>query len=233
MGPAFVWSCSTVHTSLLVMPPSTPRGGLPPPPTFRPRRYRARVITRLTCFTGSTPGNDPRWLDLAHEVGAELAVRGIGVVYGAGGSGLMGALADGALSRGGEVIGVIPEFMVDREWGRSDLTELHVVGSMHERKALMADLTSAFLALPGGMGTLEEIFEVWTWRQIGLLDKPVGFLDAGGFWTPLLDSLRGLSDRGFISEASLEEIVVAPDLDTALADLGRRGTDTTMLRPGS
>lgn len=187
------------------------------------------MIERLTCFTGSTSGHDPKWVDLAHGVGADLAERGIGIVYGGGGSGLMGALAQGALERGGEVIGVIPEFMIDREWGRGDLTEVHVVASMHERKALMADLTSAFLALPGGMGTLEEVFEVWTWRQIGLLDKPVGFLDADGFWTPLLDSLRGIADAGFMSEASLAEIVVEADLDSALAGLQARGSGTRML----
>lgn len=189
------------------------------------------VIERLTVFCGSTPGHDLRWVELAHSVGRDLARRGIGVVYGAGGGGLMGALAQGALDEGGEVIGVIPEFMIDREWGRDDLTEVHVVQSMHERKALMADLTSAFLALPGGMGTLEEVFEVWTWRQIGLLDKPVGFLDADGFWTPLLDSLRGISQAGFMSQASLDDVVVAPDLDAALAGLEARGTGTRMLRP--
>jgi hypothetical protein len=189
------------------------------------------VIERLTCFTGSTPGNDPKWVDLARTVGSELAGRGIGVIYGAGGGGLMGALAQGALDAGGEVIGVIPSFMIEREWGRDDLTEVHVVETMHERKALMADLTSAFLALPGGMGTLEEVFEVWTWRQIGLLDKPVGFLDADGFWTPLMDSLRGISQAGFMSRASLDDIVVAPDLDSALAGLESRGVGTRMLRP--
>ncbi|MEN3123474.1 TIGR00730 family Rossman fold protein [Janibacter sp. LM] len=188
------------------------------------------MIERLTCFCGSTPGNDPGWVELAHAVGSDLAGRGIGVVYGAGGSGLMGALAQGALDAGGEVIGVIPSFMVEREWGRDDLTEVHVVETMHERKALMADLTSAFLALPGGMGTLEEIFEVWTWRQIGLLDKPVGFLDVDGFWTPLLDSLRGISQAGFMSPASLDDIVVATDLDSALEGLEARGVGTRVLR---
>lgn len=189
------------------------------------------MIERLTCFCGSTPGNDPSWVELAHAVGSDLAGRGIGVVYGAGGSGLMGALAQGALDAGGEVIGVIPSFMIEREWGRDDLSEVHVVETMHERKALMADLTSAFLALPGGVGTLEEVFEVWTWRQIGLLDKPVGFLDADGFWSPLLDSLRGILQAGFMSQASLDDVVVAPDLDAALAGLEARGTGTRMLRP--
>ena len=189
------------------------------------------MIERLTVFCGSTPGHDPKWVELAHSVGRDLARRGIGVVYGAGGGGLMGALAQGALDEGGEVIGVIPTFMIEREWGRDDLTEVHVVETMHERKALMADLTSAFLALPGGVGTLEEVFEVWTWRQIGLLDKPVGFLDADGFWTPLLDALRGISEAGFLSQASLDDVVVAPDLDSALAGLEARGTGTRMLRP--
>ena len=189
------------------------------------------MITRLTVFCGSTPGTDPRWVSLAHGVGAELARREIGLVYGAGGGGPMGGVAEGALDAGGEVIGVIPSFMIEREWGRDDLTEVHVVETMHERKALMADLTSAFLALPGGVGTLEEVFEVWTWRQIGLLDKPVGFLDADGFWTPLLDALRGISRAGFLSQDSLEDIVVAPDLDAALAGLEARGVGTRMLRP--
>ncbi len=190
-------------------------------------------LRRVTIFTGSTPGTDPALVDAARDVGRELAERGIGVVYGAGGSGLMGAVADGALAAGGEVIGVIPAFMVDREWGRGDLTEVHVVSTMHERKAMMADLTDAFLALPGGLGTLEEIFEVWTWRQIGLLDKPLGFLDVGGFWKPLLAALRGLVDAGFISEASLAEVVVAGDLDTALRELEARSTRPHLLRPGS
>ena len=162
-------------------------------------------------------------------MGSEMCIRDR--VYGAGGGGLMGAVAQGALDAGGEVVGVIPSFMIEREWGREDLTEVHVVETMHERKALMADLTSAFLALPGGVGTLEEVFEVWTWRQIGLLDKPVGFLDADGFWTPLLDALRGISEAGFMSQASLDDVVVAPDLDSALAGLEARGTGTRMLRP--
>lgn len=189
------------------------------------------MIERLTCFTGSRTGKDPKWVDLAHSVGADLARRGVGVVYGAGGGGLMGALAQGALDHGGEVIGVIPEFMIDREWGRADLTQVHVVQTMHERKALMADLTSAFLALPGGVGTLEEIFEVWTWRQIGLLEKPVGFLDADGFWSPLLQALRGIADEGFMPSASLEQIVVEPDLGSALAAMEGLGGRDRPLHP--
>lgn len=191
------------------------------------------VIERLTVFCGSTPGHDLRWVELAHSVGRDLARRGIGVVYGAGGGGLMGALAQGALDEGGEVIGVIPTFMIEREWGRDDLTEVHVVETMHERKALMAELTSAFLALPGGLGTLEEIFEVWTWRTIGYHSKPVGFLDVDGFWRPLLDALRGISDAGFVRGSVIDDAVVEPTIERALDALAARCTVTGQeLRPG-
>ncbi len=141
----------------------------------------------LAVFLGSSLGADPAWARLARETGRELARRGVQVVYGGGGLGLMGELAAGALEEGGRVVGVIPDDMLRREWGRADLTELHVVGSMHERKAMMAERADAFLALPGGLGTLEEIFEVWTWRVIGYHRKPVGFLDVG--W--LLDAVAG------------------------------------------
>ena len=183
---------------------------------------------------------DPALVDVARSVGAELARRGIRVVYGGGGSGLMGALADGALGEGGEVVGIIPGFMVDREWGRQDLTELHVVDSMHERKALMAEHADAFLVLPGGIGTLEEFFEVWTWRQIGLHATPIALLDAptesgDGFWQPLLAALRGIYEAGFVSEASLSDVIVAPGLDEALEGLAERASagETCILRPGS
>lgn len=203
--------------------------------------YRWRVSLRSICvFCASSPGTDPALLDVAREVGAGLARRGIRVVYGGGGSGLMGALADGALGEGGEVVGIIPGFMVDREWGRQDLTELHVVDSMHERKALMAEHADAFLVLPGGIGTLEEFFEVWTWRQIGLHATPIALLDAPtetgeGFWQPLLEALRGIYQAGFVSEASLEDVIVAAGLEAALEGLEERAAagQTRILRPGS
>ena len=179
-------------------------------------------LGRVAVFCGSADGTDPDLPAAAYEVGAGLATRGIGVVYGGGGKGLMGALAQGALDAGGEVIGVIPQAMVDREWGRDDLTELHVVGTMHERKALMAEHADAFLCLPGGLGTLEEVFEVWSWRQIAFLDDPVGFLNVAGFWDPLLTALRGLVDAGFVSAEVLDDLVVAPTLDEALAGLAAR-----------
>lgn len=205
------------------------------------RTYRSRVTLRSVCvFCASSPGVDPALVDVARSVGAELARRGIRVVYGGGGSGLMGALADGALGEGGEVVGIIPGFMVDREWGRQDLTELHVVDSMHERKALMAEHADAFLVLPGGIGTLEEFFEVWTWRQIGLHSTPIALLDAptesgDGFWQPLLSALRGIYEAGFVSEASLSDVIVAPTLEAALDGLveGAAAGQTRILRPGS
>jgi uncharacterized protein (TIGR00730 family) len=169
----------------------------------------------------------------AYHVGRGLADRGIGLVYGAGGLGLMGEVSQGALDAGGEVIGVIPSAMVEREWGRAGLTELHVVETMHERKALMAEYADAFLCLPGGLGTLEEIIEVWSWRQIGFNDDPVGFLNVNGFWTPLLAALDGLVDAGFVRREVMDDLVVAEDLDDALAGLALRvdATFEDKLRP--
>jgi uncharacterized protein (TIGR00730 family) len=179
-------------------------------------------LRRVAVFCGSAPGRDPELMRLAHDVGRGLAERGIGLVYGAGGHGLMGAVSQGALDAGGEVVGVIPRSMVEREWGRDDLTELRVVETMHERKALMAEYADAFLCLPGGLGTLEEIVEVWSWRQIGFNDDPVAFLDAGGFWTPLLQALQGLVDAGFVRQEVMDDLVVAQTLDEALAGLAAR-----------
>jgi uncharacterized protein (TIGR00730 family) len=179
-------------------------------------------LRRLAVFCGSADGVDPRLVEAAYDVGTGLARRGIGLVYGAGGRGLMSRVSQGALDAGGEVIGVIPRAMVEREWGRDDLTQLHVVETMHERKALMAEHADAFLCLPGGLGTLEEIFEVWSWRQIDFLDDPVGLLNVAGFWDPLLGALRGLVDSGFVRQEVLDDLVVADDLDGALSGLASR-----------
>jgi len=158
----------------------------------------------------------------SYDVGRGLAERGIGLVYGGGGFGLMGEVSQGALDAGGEVIGVIPRSMLEREWGRQDLTELHVVETMHERKAMMAAHADAFLGLPGGLGTLEEIIEVWSWRYIGFNDDPVGLLNLGGVWTPLLSALGGLVDAGCITREVLDDLGVADDLDQALIGLRSR-----------
>ena len=179
-------------------------------------------LHRVAVFCGSSSGRDEALARAAYDVGRGLAERGLGLVYGAGGHGLMGAVSQGALDAGGEVVGVIPRSMVEREWGRDDLTEVHVVETMHERKALMAQYADAFLCLPGGLGTLEEVLEVWSWRQIGFNDDPVAFLDVGGFWAPLLTALQGLVDAGFVHQAVMDDLVVAETLDEALAGLASR-----------
>lgn len=178
---------------------------------------------RVAVFCASSPGVEPGLLETAYDVGRELARRGLGLVYGGGGSGLMGAVSQGALDADGEVIGVIPRSMVEREWGRHDLARLDVVETMHERKALMADYADAFLVLPGGIGTLEEFFEVWTWRTLGYHAKPVGLLDVDGFWAPLRATLAGLVDAGFVAPATLDDLIVAPDLPSALTAFGLGG----------
>jgi uncharacterized protein (TIGR00730 family) len=183
-------------------------------------------LNRIAVFCGSSPGNNPRFSEYAYEIGRELAHRKIGLVYGAGGFGLMHDVSQGALDAGGEVIGVIPRSMVEREWGRNDLTELHVVETMHERKALMAKYADAFLCLPGGLGTLDEMIEVWSWRQIGFNDDPVCFLNIEGFWTPLLDALEGLVDAGFVRREVIDDLVVADTLDEALRGLSSRAGAT-------
>lgn len=143
-------------------------------------------MKRICVFCGSSAGARPAYAHAAGSVGRMLAARGIGLVYGGGKVGLMGVVADAVMAAGGEVIGVIPEALMRREVGHGGLTELHVVGSMHERKARMADLSDGFIALPGGYGTFEEFFEVLTWSQLGIHPKPCGLLNVGGFYDPLL-----------------------------------------------
>jgi uncharacterized protein (TIGR00730 family) len=183
------------------------------------------VRTEIRCvaiFCGSTPGAHPEYARRSYDVGRELAERGIRLVYGAGGHGLMRDVSQGALDAGGEVIGVIPSSMIEREWGRADLTELHIVDTMHQRKAKMAELADAFLGLPGGLGTLEEIIEVWSWRPIGFNHDPVGLLNINGFWTPLLEALERLVDAEFIRREVMDDLVVAGTLADALRHLTQR-----------
>jgi uncharacterized protein (TIGR00730 family) len=143
-------------------------------------------VKRLCVFCASSYGNRPVYMQAAQEIGRTLAQRGIGVVYGGGNVGLMGVVADAALEAGGEVIGVIPKALADVEIAHAGLTQLHIVGSMHERKALMADLSDGFIALPGGFGTLEEFAEVLTWSQLGLHQKPCGLLNVAGYYDSLI-----------------------------------------------
>lgn len=176
-------------------------------------------IQAVCVFCGSSAGTSPAYVDAARTFGVEAARRGLRLVYGGAGVGLMGALADAALSAGGEVIGVIPRTLVDREIAHRGLTELRVVDTMHERKATMARLAGAFVALPGGLGTLEELFEVWTWGMLGLHDKPYGILDVGGYFAPLIRFLDHARDEGFIRAAQRAKLVVGTSSDELLTAL--------------
>lgn len=168
-------------------------------------------------FCGSSPGLDPAFAASAAEVGRLLAESGRALVYGGGHVGLMGTVADAALRAGGKVVGVIPRSLMDREVGHLGLTDLRVVGSMHERKALMADLSDGFLALPGGIGTLEEFFETWTWAQLGLHAKPFGLLDVQGFYGPLLTFLDRLVEQRFVRQAHRKMLLVGREPGPLLA----------------
>jgi len=153
---------------------------------------------RICVYAGSNPGADPAYAEAAAKLARVLARRGIGVVYGGAHRGLMGILADTALAEGGEVIGVIPQDLIDREVGHAGLTEQHVVGSMHERKAKMAELADAFVALPGGAGTLEELIEIFTWSMLGLHAKPMGVLNVNGYYDALTALFDKAVDEGFL-----------------------------------
>ncbi len=155
-------------------------------------------MKRICLFCGSSPRVASDYMDVARAFGSILASRGIGLVYGGGRTGLMGAAADGALAAGGRVIGVIPRALADLEVAHGGLTELELVDSMHERKARMAALSDAFAALPGGLGTLDEWFEIWTWAQLGFHAKPIGLLNFEGFFDPLLAFLDHLVAEGFV-----------------------------------
>ena len=178
-------------------------------------------MRRVCVFCGASSGVRAAYAEAARAFGAALARRGLGLVYGGGRVGLMGALADGALAAGGEVDGVIPQDLVDRELAHGGVTELHVVGSLHERKALMAELADAFVALPGGFGTLDEPMEQLTWAQLGLHAKPVGLLDVDGYWRPLVALARHATAEGFVRETDLAAIAVGDDPDGLLDELAR------------
>ena len=171
----------------------------------------------ICVFAGSSPGAAPQFAEVARDLGRELALRGHGLVYGGGNVGLMGVVADAALAAGGHVTGVIPEFLVDRELAHRGLSRLEVVRSMHERKDTMAQLSDGFVALPGGFGTLEELFETWTAGYLGMHDKPVVLLDPDGHYDGLLAWLESLVESGYVQPGALERIVVVRDVEAALA----------------
>jgi len=168
-------------------------------------------MERVCVFCGSSPGSSPSYLAAAKAMGRTLADRGIGLVYGGGSVGLMGAVADAALAAGGEVVGIIPRALQLRELAHARLTTLHVVGSMHERKAKMAELAHGFIALPGGMGTLEEFAEMLTWAQLGLHARPCGLLDVGGYYQPLIAFFDRAVAEGFVRPEHRRLMVVGED----------------------
>jgi uncharacterized protein (TIGR00730 family) len=173
---------------------------------------------RAVCvYCGSNVGADPVYLEATQALARRFAADGIRVVYGGAAVGLMGALADSTLEAGGEVVGVIPQQLVDREIAHTGLTELHVVSTMHERKALMAQLSDAFVALPGGIGTLEELIEVFTWRQLGLHTKPLGVLNVNGYYDGLGAFLDHAVGQGFQPAQQRAKLVMAGDPDALLA----------------
>ncbi|MBI4614071.1 MAG: TIGR00730 family Rossman fold protein [Planctomycetes bacterium] len=168
-------------------------------------------MKRVSVFCGSSAGRDPAYLAAARDLGSLLARRGLGLVYGGGRVGLMGALADAVLAEGGEAIGVIPEALSTVELAHHGLTELRIVRSMHERKATMADLADAFLALPGGLGTFEEILEMLTWAQLGIHARPCGILDVRGYYAPLTALIDRAVAEGFVREEHREMLLVDDD----------------------
>lgn len=173
-------------------------------------------FSRIAVYCASSTTVVERYGDLARSVGRSLAERGIGVVYGGGSVGLMGAVADAALEAGGEVIGVIPHKLQKLELGHTGCTELRVVDSMHERKTIMAELSDAFIALPGGWGTWEELFEVVTWTQLGYHKKPVGVLDAHGYYAPLKAMVDRAIDEGFVRPSLVDVLSFDTELDRLL-----------------
>jgi uncharacterized protein (TIGR00730 family) len=173
-------------------------------------------MRRIAVYCGSATPEDPRYMELAREVGETLARRGIGVVYGGARIGLMGAVASGALAVGGEVIGVIPEALRDAEVANPDCTELHVVKGMHERKLAFTKLSDGFLTLPGGVGTMDELWEAVSWAQLGYHAKPVGLLNAFGFYDGLLAFNRHMAETGFVRPAHRGIIIAERELDLLL-----------------
>ena len=181
----------------------------------------------ICVYCGSRPGELATYADAARQVGSFIGEQGWQLVYGGGRAGLMGIVADAALAAGAPVVGVIPESLMGRELGHRGLTELHVVDTMHQRKTLMAERSDAFLALPGGIGTFEELFEVWSWRQLGYHDKPLGLLNVAGYYDALLGFLASSRAQGFMSDLQIDLLQVSNQpqaLLTRLAELAPQAT---------
>lgn len=173
----------------------------------------------ICVYCGSRPGTEPAFAEAARQVGLWIAQNKGQLVYGGGHNGLMGMMADACLQAGGRVVGVIPKALVEKEWAHSGCSELHVVENMHERKRLMAEHADAFLAMPGGIGTFEEFFEVWTWRQLGYHDKPVGLLNLNGYYDSLLAFLATAVQQGFMNPGQMKLISSGTDTQLLLKSL--------------
>ena len=174
-------------------------------------------MRRLAVYCGSSMGTNPHFAATALALGREMAARDIALVYGGGRLGLMGVVADSVLEAGGEAYGVIPQALIELEVAHTGLTELHIVTSMHERKAMMTDLTDAFVAIPGGIGTLDELFEAWSWNALGYHAKPFALLNVDGFWDGMIAFLDNVTANGFMSPARRAQLLVAGTIDEAIA----------------
>ena len=188
-------------------------------PDAAPAQRTTPPAFSVCVYCGSKPGTDAAYAKAARQVGEWIARHNGQLVYGGGHGGLMGLTADAALRAGGRVVGVIPKGLVDKEWAHRGCTELHIVQSMHERKKMMAERADAFIALPGGIGTLEELFEVWTWRQLGYHDKPIGLLNTAGYYDGLLEFMATAVKQQFLSSLQMDLIHCHADADTLLRDL--------------
>jgi uncharacterized protein (TIGR00730 family) len=175
-----------------------------------------KSLKRLAVYCGSAPGNDPAFTEAARATAAAMAERQVELVYGGGRLGLMGVIADAMLELGGRVDGVIPEALVEREVAHGGVTELHIVANMHERKARMTELADAFLALPGGIGTLDELFEAWSWNALGYHAQPLCLLNVNGYWDGLITFIDHACDSGFLSKRRRKQLLVATTPGEAL-----------------
>lgn len=179
----------------------------------------AQAAFSVCVYCGSKPGNKPEFAQIAIQVGTWIGAHGGQLVYGGGRHGLMGLVAEATMAAGGTVVGIIPTALVEKEWAHQGCTELHVVDTMHERKRLMADKADAFLALPGGIGTFEELFEVWTWRQLGYHDKPVGILNSLGYYDKLMAFIDQVVEQGFMADWQTELVMLGAEPETLLQSL--------------
>jgi uncharacterized protein (TIGR00730 family) len=185
------------------------------------------TIKRLAVYCGSAGGSDPRFEEAARLLGRTMAERGIDLVYGGGRLGLMGIMADTVIAYGGRTFGVIPRALVEQEVAHTGLTELHEVTTMHERKAKMTELCDAFVCLPGGIGTLDEMFEAWTWNALGYHAKPFALLNVAGFWTPFVGFMEHVSASGFLSETRLRQLLVGDTPDGVINLLDEAAASAT------